>query len=138
MQENIPLTFTRISEAQVTAKKGKGAESSSDSLPNDALSFYLELTPTPPDVNLDTEPKLENERVKKNAKEKGPTITTSPVDALVSVTPTIERKRKDLPTLEYEHVKKMQKSRDRRTQELHLMLCHYLLPCQTQHWSPLP
>nr|GEV91906.1 hypothetical protein [Tanacetum cinerariifolium] len=136
MLENIPLTFTRISaKLRLSPKKAKEQEStttastttastivkflelvevisttvkepSSDLLPNDAPSFDLGLTPTPPDVNLDTEPKLENERVKKNAKEQGPTITTSPIDALALVTPTIERKRKDLPKLEYEHVKK--------------------------------
>ncbi|GJV89482.1 hypothetical protein Tco_1533420, partial [Tanacetum coccineum] len=92
-------------------------EPSTTLLPNDAPSFDFGLMPTPPDVNLDTgtKPMLENEDVKKNAKEQGLTNITSPVDALALsfamsnttlVTPAIERKRKDLPMLENERVKK--------------------------------
>ncbi|GJZ23216.1 hypothetical protein Tco_0560675 [Tanacetum coccineum] len=148
MLENVPLTFTRISaKLRLPPKKAKKQESTTTAstttasttvkilelvevvsttvkepslvlLPNDAPSFDLGLTPTPPDVNLDTDtkPMLENEHVKKNAKEQEPTIITSPVDALALsfampnttlVTPTIERKRKDLPMLKYKHSEKM-------------------------------
>ncbi|GKB41420.1 hypothetical protein Tco_0886362 [Tanacetum coccineum] len=142
MLENVPLTFTRITaKLKLPPKKEKEQDSTTIAstivkflelvevvsttvkepstvlLLNDAPSFDLGLTPTPPDVNLDrdTEPMLENERVKKNAKEQGTTNTTSPVDALALsfamlnitlVTYAIERKRKDLPMLENEHVKK--------------------------------
>ncbi|GJY45642.1 hypothetical protein Tco_0434705 [Tanacetum coccineum] len=111
------VKFLELVEVVSTTVK----EPSTFLLLNDTLSFDLGLTPTPLDVNLDRdtaefiEPMLENERVKKNAKEQGTTNTTSPVDALALsfamlnitlVTYAIERKRKDLPMLENEHVKK--------------------------------
>ncbi|GKC68898.1 hypothetical protein Tco_1114781, partial [Tanacetum coccineum] len=122
----VPLTFTRISaKLRLPQKKAKDQESttiasatntskfevvsnyvkdrSSVLLLNDAPSFDLGLTPTPPDVNLhtDTEPMLENEPVKKNEKELGPTNTISAFDVVplsfampnaTLVTPAIEKK----------------------------------------------
>ncbi|GJQ94800.1 ulp1 protease family, C-terminal catalytic domain-containing protein [Tanacetum coccineum] len=106
----IPLTFTRISaKIRLPQKKAKEQESttiasattasntakfeavynsvkdrSSVLLLNDGPSFDLGLTPTPPYVNLhtDTEPMLENERVKKNEKELGPTNTITAFDVV--------------------------------------------------------
>nr|GEV01354.1 hypothetical protein [Tanacetum cinerariifolium] len=142
MLENVPLTFTRISvklglppkrekeqESTTTASTTTASttvkflelievvsttvkEQSSDLLANDAPSFDLGLTPTPPYVNLDTDterkrkdlPMIEYEHVKKNAKEPGPTNTRTAFDVVplsfakpnaTLVTPAIERKRKD-------------------------------------------
>ncbi|GJT83702.1 ulp1 protease family, C-terminal catalytic domain-containing protein [Tanacetum coccineum] len=106
----VPLTFTRISaKLRLPQKKAKEQESttiasattasnttkfkvvsnsvkdrSSVLLLNDTSSFDLGLTPTSPYVNLhtDTEPMLENEPVKKNEKELGPTNTISAFDVV--------------------------------------------------------
>ncbi|GJS98608.1 hypothetical protein Tco_0819778 [Tanacetum coccineum] len=132
MLENVPLWFTRISvKLRLPPKKEKDQEPTtnasattttntdkievvsnsvkdplSDLLLNDAPSFDLGLTPTPPDVKLDTDtkPMLENERVKKNAKVLGPTNTNIAFDAMplsfampnsTLVTHAIKRKRQD-------------------------------------------
>ncbi|GKE16762.1 ulp1 protease family, C-terminal catalytic domain-containing protein, partial [Tanacetum coccineum] len=95
-----------LENVQVTAKKGKGADPSSYLLLNDAPSFDLGITPTPPNVKLNTyiEPMLENERVKKNAKELLLTNTITAFDVVplsfampnaTLVTLAIKRKRKD-------------------------------------------
>ena len=59
MLENVPLTFTRISvKLRLPPKKTKEQESTttaSNLLPNDAPSFDLGLTPTPPDVNINAD-----------------------------------------------------------------------------------
>ncbi|GJT29491.1 ulp1 protease family, C-terminal catalytic domain-containing protein [Tanacetum coccineum] len=113
MLENIPLTFTRISvKLRLPPKKAKEQESTTtasttttsttvkflelvevvstivkepslDLLPNDAPSFNLGLTSTPPNVNLDTDT---------TAFDAVPLSFAMPNATLV--TPAIERKRK--------------------------------------------
>ncbi|GJS02301.1 ribonuclease H-like domain-containing protein [Tanacetum coccineum] len=75
-------TITNTAKIEVVSNSVK--DPSSDLLLNDASSCDLGITPTPPNVKLDTytEPMLENERVKKNAKELGPMNTITAFDVV--------------------------------------------------------
>ncbi|GJZ18761.1 hypothetical protein Tco_0555351 [Tanacetum coccineum] len=92
-KERPNVKFLELVEVVSTTVK----EPSTVLLLNDAPSFDLGLTPTPPDVNLDRDTAEYIETMLEN---------DVPNADITLVTYAIERKRKDLPMLENEHVKK--------------------------------